>query len=55
VADLGLDPAQVGSAGARQQVISVEAAEARKAGEVVVDEGQAHERIISFLEQLKIL
>jgi electron transfer flavoprotein beta subunit len=55
VADLGLDPSQVGSAGARQLVISVEAAEARKAGEIVVDEGHAHERVIRFLEQLKIL
>ena len=55
VADLGLDPATVGQAGARQQVISVEAAEARKAGEIVVDEGDAYERVISFLEQLKVL
>jgi electron transfer flavoprotein beta subunit len=55
VADLGLDPSQVGFAGARQQVISVEASEARKAGEIVVDAGDAHERVISFLEQLKIL
>ncbi|MGD0943730.1 MAG: electron transfer flavoprotein subunit beta/FixA family protein [Acidimicrobiales bacterium] len=55
VADLGLDPAEVGLAGARQQVISVEAAEARKAGEIVIDDGEAHERVISFLEQLKIL
>jgi electron transfer flavoprotein beta subunit len=55
VADLGLDAATVGQAGARQQVISVEAAEARKAGEIVVDEGDAYERVISFLEQLKVL
>jgi electron transfer flavoprotein beta subunit len=55
VADLGLDPASVGSAGARQQVLSVEEAEARLAGELVVDEGDAHERVIAFLEQLKVL
>ncbi len=55
VADLGLDPSEVGEAGARQQVISVEAAEARTAGEIVVDEGDAQERVISFLEQLKVL
>ncbi len=53
--DLGMDASGLGSSGARQQVISVEAAEARKAGEIVVDEGDAHERIISYLEQLKIL
>ena len=55
MADLGLDPSQVGFAGARQQVISVEAAEARKAGEIVVDKGDAYERVLGFLEQLKIL
>lgn len=55
VTDLGLDPAGIGFAGARQQVISVEAVEARQSGEIVVDEGEAHQRVISFLEQLKIL
>ncbi|MGA2528701.1 MAG: electron transfer flavoprotein subunit beta/FixA family protein [Acidimicrobiales bacterium] len=55
VTDLGLDPAQVGFAGARQQVIAVEAAQARKAGEIVVDDGEAHQAVISFLEQLKVL
>jgi electron transfer flavoprotein beta subunit len=55
VADLGLDPTEVGFAGARQQVISAEAAEVREAGEIVIDDGKAHERVISFLEQLKIL
>ena len=55
VADLGLDPSEVGFAGARQQVISVEAPRPDKAGEIVVDEGEAHERVIGFLEQLKIL
>ena len=55
VADLGVDPSQVGFAGARQQVLSVEAAEARKAGEIVVDTGNADERVVAFLEQLKVL
>ena len=55
LSDLGLDPSSVGFSGARQKVISVEAAEARKPGEIVVDDGDAHERVISFLEQLKIL
>jgi electron transfer flavoprotein beta subunit len=55
VADLGLTPDEVGAAGARQEVFDVAAAEERKAGEVVVDEGDAHERIIAFLEQLKVL
>ena len=55
VADLGLDPAEVGLAGGRQQVVAVEAAEARKAGELVVDEGDAYQRVIAYLEQIKVL
>ena len=55
VTDLGLSPDEVGAGGARQEVIDVAAAEERKAGEIVVDEGDAYERIIAFLEQLKVL
>jgi electron transfer flavoprotein beta subunit len=55
VADLGLAADQVGQAGARQEVVSVEPAEQRTSGEVVVDEGDAHERVVAFLEQLKVI
>src|SRR4051794_20078240 len=55
VADLGVDAAQVGGAGSGQEITSVQAAEERKAGEIVEDEGDAHERIIQFLEQLKVI
>jgi electron transfer flavoprotein beta subunit len=55
VADLGIDPSQVGAPGARQVVDEVTAAEERKAGELVVDEGDGHEHIVRFLEQLKIV
>jgi electron transfer flavoprotein beta subunit len=55
VADLGLEASQVGATGARQEVVSVQAAEARAAGEIVVDEGDAYERIVAFLEQIKVL
>src|SRR5271155_6031073 len=55
VADLGLDGSQVGAAGARQEVTSVTDAEARSAGEVVVDEGDGAQRIVAFLEGLKII
>jgi electron transfer flavoprotein beta subunit len=55
VADLGLDPAQVGWAGARQEITEVVPTEQRKAGELVDDQGDAHERIIGYLEQLKVL
>lgn len=52
-ADLGVDP--VGWAGAGQQITNVAAAEARQAGEKIEDDGTAHERIIAFLEQLKVI
>ncbi len=39
VADLGLDAAQVGWAGAGQEITSIAAAEARQAGEIVEDDG----------------
>src|SRR3954452_5700858 len=55
VADLGVDAGQVGAAGAGQEIIEVAAAEERKAGEIIEDEGDAHERIVAFLEQLKVI
>jgi electron transfer flavoprotein beta subunit len=55
VADLGLDAASVGSAGARQEITNVAEAEARAAGEIVVDEGEGHLKVIEFLEQLKVI
>ena len=53
--DLGIDAAQVGWAGAGQEITAIAEAEAREAGEKIVDEGNAHERIISFLEELKVI
>ncbi len=55
VSDLGLDASQVGAAGAGQAVTEVADAEQRKGGEIVVDEGDAHEQIVRFLEQLKLV
>jgi len=55
VADLGLAADAVGAGGAGQEVTDVTAAEERKAGEIVPDEGAGHERIIAFLEQIKVI
>ncbi len=55
VADLGVDSGQVGASGARQEITEVADAEARTSGEIVVDEGDGHERVIAFLEQLKVI
>jgi electron transfer flavoprotein beta subunit len=49
-ADLGIETAAVG-----QEITDVAAAEARQAGEIVQDEGDAHEKIVAFLEQLKVI
>jgi electron transfer flavoprotein beta subunit len=54
-ADLGLSEDEVGWKGARQQIKSIEAAPERQAGEKIEDEGDAHERIVAFLEQLKVI
>jgi len=56
IAELGLDASQVGSAGARQEILAIVAAEARSAGELVDDDdGAAHLRIVSFLESIKVI
>ena len=47
VADLGVDAGQVGWSGARQEITDVTAAEERKAGEIVEDDGEAHEKIVA--------
>jgi electron transfer flavoprotein beta subunit len=54
VADLGLD-GQVGAANARQEIISVTAAEERQAGEIVEDDGEAFQKIVAFLESKKVI
>src|SRR5207245_2966999 len=55
VADLGIAPDQVGLGGSGQEIVSVAVAEDSKAGVCVVDDGDAHERLIAFLEQLKLI
>lgn len=50
VADLGVDGISV-----TQEITEVTAAEERQAGEIVTDEGDAHEKIVAFLDQLKVI
>jgi electron transfer flavoprotein beta subunit len=52
---LGIDAGSVGWAGAGQEIVSIADAPAREAGEVIEDEGDAYERIVSFLDDLKVL
>lgn len=53
LADLGLDGA--GGATAGQEITSVQPAEERKAGEVIADDGTGAQRIVAFLEQVKVI
>ncbi len=53
VSDLGVTP--VGWSGAGQEIVDVADAPEREAGEIVTDEGEAHLKIVEFLEKLKIL
>jgi electron transfer flavoprotein beta subunit len=54
VADLELAD-QVGPSGARQEIVSVEQAESRQAGEKYVDEGDGALKIVAYLESIKVL
>ena len=55
VADLGIDAGIVGWAGAGQEIVAVDAAPAREAGEVIEDDGEAHLKIVEFLDGLKVI
>lgn len=55
LADLGIDPSQVGEAGARERVMTIGKVEARAAGQVVKDEGNAAEVIADFLQRYQLL
>jgi len=55
VADLGLEADQVGWAGSGQEVVAVEAAPAREAGEIIEDDGTGAEKIVAFLDNLKVI
>ena len=54
-ADLGLDAGSVGWAGSRQEITQVVPAPAREAGEKIEDDGEAYQRVVAFLEELKVV
>jgi electron transfer flavoprotein beta subunit len=53
--DLGIDPSQVGEAGARERVMTIGKVEARAAGQVVKDDGNAAQVIADFLQRYQLL
>ena len=55
VADLEIEVSQVGWAGGGQEIADITVAPVRDAGEIFEDEGDAHEKIVAFLDELKVL
>lgn len=55
LADLGLDPALVGEIGARERVLTIGIAEARAAGQIIKDDGNAAQQIADFLQRYQLL
>lgn len=55
LAGLGVDPASVGAAGARQRIVEVSPAPPRPHGVVVTDDGTAHSRVVELLAELKVI
>ncbi len=53
--DVGLDAGQVGEAGARERVLTIGSAEARAAGQIVKDDGNAAQQIADFLQRYQLL
>ncbi|MCP3853851.1 MAG: electron transfer flavoprotein subunit beta/FixA family protein [Actinomycetia bacterium] len=53
--DLGIDAGSVGWAGGGQEIVLVEEAEAREAGEIIEDDGEGFQKIVEFLDNLKVI
>jgi electron transfer flavoprotein beta subunit len=55
LADTGIDAAAVGWAGGGQEIVGIEDAPARDAGEVFEDDGTGVDKIVAYLETMKII
>jgi electron transfer flavoprotein beta subunit len=55
LSDLGIEAAQVGEAGAREQIMTIGKVEARAAGQVVKDDGNAASTVADFLQRYQLL
>ncbi len=53
--DLGIDASQVGEAGARERILTIGKVEARAAGQVIKDDGNAAQAIADFLQRYQLL
>ncbi len=54
-ADLGFEEDQVGWSGSGQEIVEVAEAPTREAGDIIEDDGEAHVKIVEFLESLKVI
>src|SRR5258708_24305123 len=52
---LGIDASEVGEAGARERVMTIGKVEARAAGQIIKDEGNAAEAVADFLQRYQLL
>ncbi len=55
LSDLGIDASQVGEAGARERLLAIGKVEARAAGQVLKDDGNAAQTIADFLQRNQLL
>ncbi|MBI3966820.1 MAG: electron transfer flavoprotein subunit beta/FixA family protein [Chloroflexi bacterium] len=55
VGALGIDPSEVGEAGAREKVLTIVRPEERKSGEMVTDEGEGGKQIADFLQRQRLI
>ncbi len=55
LADAGIDASAVGWSGGGQEIVAVTEAPAREAGEVFEDDGTGVDKIVAYLENLKII
>lgn len=55
LADTGLDDSQVGWSGGGQEIVGIEDAPERDAGEVFEDDGSGVDKIIAYLDDLKVI
>ncbi len=54
-ADLGIDAGSVGWSGGGQEIVAIEDAPTREAGEIVEDDGTGAEKIVAYLDNLKVI
>ena len=55
LADLGIETSTVGWAGGRQEIVSIEPAPEREARHIIENEADAHEKIVAFLQEMKVI